>query len=144
MRNSPTTSASTSTSLAITYSYLKARVTAKLKEVNIGQQQIHNRLSTLNSWQRKLFLSDTSPVGNEFRHGYDDAVLAYIEELREEGKASRTVQDRLRHLADWKLAYDDLASQDNWPAEFGECIRTALAGRTISEVARLAGLPIST
>ena len=114
-----------------TYGELKAHGTKHFSKT-CGGLVVRNRVSALNQFMLFCRHKDAGTIGPELDIGFDNAVFAWQEQMAQQGRAARTIQDRLDFLLDWRELLTELADNSELPADFREALNEAITRREVS------------
>lgn len=114
-----------------TYKRLKEAGAKKFAET-ATEAGVKNRLSALNVFMKHFNFTDKDIVGPEFDVEFESYVLQFKENMAIEGKADRTIQDRVEFLTKWRELVFQLADSAELPDDFHEALTEAMQRRRIS------------
>lgn len=103
---------------------------------------IRNLVSVLNAWMRWCRLADKHIIGREMDVDFQRNLGLWASEMEAEGKATRTIADRLELILPWQAAACSLSGADTLPEDFSDALSEAMERRgfTRNQLGRLAGI----
>lgn len=130
------------TPLQPTYQRLREAGEKHFKQTSTSEQGLRNIMSALAAWMKHFGFRDRDLVGTEFDVEFDRYSRDYREALNLEGKAERTIQDRLAYLARWREQVKAVAVNAELPEPFHEALTEALMRRqmNLAELSRHTGI----
>lgn len=130
------------TPLQPTYQRLREAGEKHFRQTTTSEQGLRNILSALAAWMKHFGFRDRDLVGTEFDVEFERYTRDYREALKIEGKAERTIQDRLAYIARWKDQVHAVAENAELPEPFNEALSEAMARRQMSltQLSRYSGI----
>jgi hypothetical protein len=130
----------------LTYADLKKSHQNMLVANEVGQQQIRNQISSLNSFMNYLGRNDNDLHGDDFGINFLHNIEDYILYSQSKGFAQTTITNSLSHLRKIEKTAHTIMGDDGLPESFREALGILVerSGLSMSMIARSCGLDCAT
>ena len=128
---------------AMSFRAIKSHARRGFKDDGVSYQVIANRISMLSAFMKWCRLTDDHHPGREFGEDFDHNLAAWCDDMRSDGKAGRTIQDRCEWLLKWRDLVVQMAKVDPLPKDFAGALSAAVEKSGLSKSAIAKSLGVS-
>lgn len=124
------------------YSVLKAAGIKAFTDAGKAPLVVRNYVSVLNAWMTWCRRSNNDVIGREMDADFARNTGIWATDMERDGKASRTISDRLELIIPWQKLACSLAGADTLPDSFPEALVEAMdrRGHTAASLAKVSGI----
>lgn len=128
--------------LSARYSVLKAAGIKHLTDAGKSPLVVRNHVSILNAWMKWCRRTDKDYIGREMHDQFEHSVGLWADDMERDGRAPRTISDRLELIVPWQQMACGLSGADSLAEGFPAALTEAIERRgcSVAALSRTTGL----